>query len=115
MSDDQEAQEQAAKDMASDQVMPAETAFAVFVVDGAAYAVSDIRKLVVGFEGRELDIESMRRAEPDDMYRYACEVAKDIQVSQTAAKTAEQMMNITAQIQKRLQQDKTQGLTVPGR
>lgn len=88
-----------------------DTAFVVFVRDGVAYATPDLGEVEVGIEGKRLSLEPMRRANPDDLYRYSTEVAKDVQVSQTAAKTAIQMLELTRQLQE--QQKRERKIQVP--
>lgn len=95
----QEQQEQIAKDEAEPQILGADTAFVVFVQDGVAYATNDLEHVEVVVQGQKLLIEPLRKATPDDLYRYSMEVAKDVQVSETASKTAMQMFEITKQLQ----------------
>ena len=96
---EQEQQEQIAKDEAEAEVLGADTAFVVFVQDGMAYATNDLGTVEVTVQGQKLAIEPMRKAGPDDLYRYSMEVAKDVQIAQTATKTAMQMFEITKQLQ----------------
>lgn len=121
MSDEQEQQEDLAREAAKAngaaperQVLAADTAFVVFVQDGMAYATNDLGDVEVTVDNRTFFVEAMRKASPDDLYRYSMEVAKDVQVSQTAAASAMQIFEITKQLQAQAQ-SQAGGLHVPGR
>ena len=105
MSQDQ--QEQFAKEAAEPEILGADTAFVVFVQDGVAYATNHLEHVEVTVQEQKLLVEPMRKATPDDLYRYSMEVAKDVQVSETASKVAMQMFEITRQLQ--AQQQAEQG------
>lgn len=119
MSEAQEQQEELAEEMKREEGEPetlvADTAFVVFVQDGIAYATNEVERVEVGVQGQKLAIEPGRKASPDDLYRYSMEVAKDVQVSQTAAASAKQIFDITMQLQKQQQAEGSSGLHVPGR
>lgn len=99
MNEQQTQQEEIAKDQAEPEIFGADTAYVVFVQDGVAYATNDLEEVVVNVQGQKMIIESRRKATPDDLYRYSMEVAKDVQVSETASKVALQMFEITKQLQ----------------
>ena len=119
MNENQEQQEELAKEMKREagepEMLVADTAFVVFVQDGVAYATNELGKIEVGVQGQKLVIDPLKKATPDDLYRYSMEVAKDVQVSQTAAKTAQQMFEITRQLQQQQAAEGASGLHVPGR
>lgn len=125
MGKEQEAQEQIAREEAAGpgpepaepRQLVVDTAFVIFVQDGVAYATNDLGEVSVTVEGQSVSVEPMRRASPDDLYRYSTEVAKDVQVSQTAAATAMQIFEITKQLQGQVpgQGGGPRGLHLPGR
>lgn len=116
MNENQEQQEELAKEAKQEpENLTADTAFLVFVQDGVAYATNDLGRVEVEVQGQKLSIDPVKKATPDDLYRYSMEVAKDVQVSQTAAKTAQQMFEITRQLQQQQAAEGSSGLHVPGR
>lgn len=95
-----------------------ETAFLVFLKDGQAYGTNDLGDLVLNMEGKPMKLVANRRAEPDDLYRASMEVAKDVQVTQTAQAVVQMTMQVSHQMaeQARSQQIAEQaGLHIPGR
>lgn len=119
VNENQEQQEELAREMkqaeGEPELLVADTAFVVFVQDGVAYATNEVNRVEVGVQGQKLAVEPARKATPDDLYRYSMEVAKDVQVSQTAAKTAQQMFEVTRQLQQQQAAEGSGGLHVPGR
>lgn len=103
MSDDQEQQSQLAKEASEEKMMAVDTAFVVFVQDGVAYATNDLGTLEISMQGQKVKLEPMRRSTPDDLYRYASEVAKDVQVSQTAEAVVQATMQVSQQLAQQAQ------------
>lgn len=99
MSSEQDAQtafrqEEVAREMgtqvpeAGSGAMEADTAFVVFVQNGMAFATADLGEVKLRVQGQEVSVQPARPATPEDMYRYSMEIAKDVQVAETAAATA---------------------------
>lgn len=96
----------------SSEAQPVLTAFLVVVDrDGTAYGTSDIN----------LDVVLDRPAKVGDMYRAMAECMRDITASVTAERTAQMMLQATAQMAEVQRQQKIaaklqeKGIRVPGR
>lgn len=85
------------------ETMAVDTAFVIFVQDGVGFAVSGLGEVEVDLGGKAVRLESMKTADAGDMFRYCSEVAKDIQVSETATQTVRQMAMYTQQLQQQMQ------------
>lgn len=95
-----------------------ETAFVVFLRDGQAFGTNDLGELTVNFEGKPVKIKPARKAEPDDLYRASMEVAKDVQIAQTAQAVVQMSMQVSQQMAEQMQAQKIAqqaGLHVPNR
>lgn len=129
---DQEVQEALRRDEAppetpepEEESMVVDTAFVVFVQDGVGFGVAGLGDVEVDINGKVMRLEPMKQADAGDMYRYSMEVAKDIQVSETATNTVRQMAMYTQQMQRAMQDQKLAqqvksgggpgGIHVPGR
>lgn len=98
------------------ETMVVDTAFVVFVQDGVGYAITDIGQVEIGINGKAVVLESMKKADTGDLFRYCTEVAKDVQVSETATATVQQQMMMAQQMQQRVAMGGgPSGLHVPGR
>lgn len=110
-------------------VMAVDTAFVVFIQDGAAYGVASLGEVAVRLGEDDVFLEPLRQATPDDLWRGCAEVCKDIEVSATASTTMAQFVEYTRQMQQQMQAQKVAqqvmgqkggkspggGLQVPGR
>lgn len=129
---DQEVQEALRRDEAppeepesEKESMVVDTAFVVFVQDGVGFGVAGLGDVEVDINGKVVRLELMKQADAGDMYRYSMEVAKDIQVSETATNTVRQMAMYTQQMQRAMEDQKLAqqvqsgggpgGIHVPGR
>lgn len=95
-----------------------ETAFVVFQKDGQAYGTNDLGELVLNIEGKPMKVEVSRKAEPDDLYRASMEVAKDVQVAQTAQAVVQMTMQVSQQMAEQVRSQQIAekaGLHIPGR
>lgn len=106
------------------ETMAVDTAFVVFVQDGVGFAVSGLGTVEVDLGNKRVVLEALKTADAGDMYRYCSEVAKDIQVSETATQTMRQFVMYTQQMQQQMQNQQVAqkiakgggpgGLHVPG-
>lgn len=104
--------------------MAVDTVFVVFAQEGVGYGTVEVGDVVLEKDGSPVRLAPSRKASADDLYRYSMEIAKDIQVQETAAATVHNLAQQTVQIQQALQnqaladrigQRGGNGLQVPGR
>lgn len=82
-----------------------DTAFVVFAQDGVGYASVEISNIELDLHGNPVRLTLSRKAGQDDLYRYATEVAKDVQVQETAHATAHALAEQQARVQRVLQDE----------
>ena len=105
------------------EVLDAQTAMLVFTdADGNVVGTNALREVIIEHNGKTVLLDVAQHAGPEDMWRMATEVVRDLDTQRVALQTANLVMQGQMQMAQRMQQvaeeqriKEATGLTVPGR